>query len=63
MSLGADHSAVVMENGDLYTWGWNYYGALGNGTNVDSPIPIKIMEDIIDISAGTWDSAAVKNDG
>ncbi|WP_419025385.1 fibronectin type III domain-containing protein [Emergencia sp.] len=63
VSLGADHSAVVMENGDLYTWGWNYYGALGNGTSVDSLIPIKIMEGITDISAGTWYSAAVKNDG
>ena len=30
-SLGDDHSAVIKTNGDLYTWGDNKYGQLGDG--------------------------------
>ncbi len=31
VSLGNSHSAAVTTNGDLYTWGYNDDGQLGNG--------------------------------
>lgn len=29
VSCGARHTAVVTNNGDVWTWGWNRYGQLG----------------------------------
>lgn len=44
VSLGYFHSAAITEDGILYTWGYNGYGQLGNGTTIDSSTPIKIMD-------------------
>jgi hypothetical protein len=38
-----DRSTVAIDsNGKIWTWGYNYSGQLGNGTNVSSNIPICI---------------------
>ncbi|MGN0247774.1 MAG: DUF4214 domain-containing protein, partial [Lachnospiraceae bacterium] len=37
-----NHSAAITEDGNLYMWGDNSYGQLGNGTTTDSFVPIKI---------------------
>jgi alpha-tubulin suppressor-like RCC1 family protein len=29
----------LMVNGDMYIWGWNFYGQLGNGTTTDNGTP------------------------
>ena len=42
VSLGGYHSACITENGELYTWGCNSYGRLGNGSTAKSKVPIKI---------------------
>ncbi|MGE5544562.1 MAG: hypothetical protein ACM3UW_06260, partial [Bacillota bacterium] len=38
-------------------------GGLGDGTNKDSTVPVKIMEDVVSAVAGTCHSLAVKKDG
>eukprot|EP00088_Acartia_fossae_P044923 TRINITY_DN4797_c0_g1_i1.p1 TRINITY_DN4797_c0_g1~~TRINITY_DN4797_c0_g1_i1.p1 ORF type:complete len:366 (-),score=23.53 TRINITY_DN4797_c0_g1_i1:54-1151(-) len=49
---GSEHCMVLGSTGDLYTWGWNEHGNLGNGhtDNVSSPNKIefggKICKDI-----------------
>lgn len=63
VSLGYSHSAAITENGDLYLWGDNTYGQLGNGTNEDSNIPIKIMNNVEKVSLGYFHSAAITKNG
>ena len=33
-------------NGELYCWGNNYYGQVGNGDTVDQSVPVKILENV-----------------
>ena len=51
--------------GQLYTWGSNYYGNLGDGTMNDNPTPIAVpgMDSVIYAFAGNGKTIAVKSDG
>ncbi len=42
VSLGDYSTAAVDSEGNLYTWGYNSDGELGNGTETGSSVPIKI---------------------
>lgn len=59
------NSLVIKEDLSLWTWGYNYSGQLGNGTRKDSHIPVKIMDNVVAIGTGVFDSyfMAVKKDG
>ena len=37
---GAEHSFAIGSNGNLYGWGYNGLGELGNGTTSDSSVPV-----------------------
>ena len=43
---GSDTKAVIMSNGDLYCWGYNKYGQVGNGTTVNQSRPVKVLSDV-----------------
>jgi alpha-tubulin suppressor-like RCC1 family protein len=74
-STGAYHSAAVIPSGSsgssqpaagqLYTWGSNYYGNLGDGTMNDSATPIAVtgMANVIAAAAGNGKTVAVLADG
>ena len=63
-AMGSDHTAAITENGDLYCWGDNSFGQVGMGTdNVIQKEPVKILENIKDISLGYWCSAAISEKG
>ena len=49
-SAGLLHSAAISRSGDLYTWGYNGFGQLGDGTNTNRNAPTKI------ITTGRWSS-------
>ena len=53
---------AIMENGDLWAWGRNSDGRLGDGTTEDRDIPVKIMYDVIAVSAGSFCTMAIKSD-
>ena len=36
---GNDHSLAIMNDGTVFTWGYNGYGQLGNGITTYSPTP------------------------
>ena len=63
LSCKRTSSAVIKEDGSLWTWGLNNYGQLGDGTTEDRLTPVKIMDDVISISIIENRSAAIKKDG
>ncbi len=61
--LGSANSAAISSDGDLYTWGANYCGELGDGTTVDRYSPTKIMSNIKYVSLGGEHAAAITENG
>ena len=64
------YSAAVTDDGQLYMWGYNYYGQLGNATTTTQTEPVKVLDGIkvkeIEISRGAnagGQSAAIAEDG
>ena len=60
-------SAVITTNGDLYCWGYNKYGQVGNGSMYDNQLtPIKILENVkefyIDNTCRTSAAITINND-
>lgn len=44
---GSGYSMYALkENGELYSWGYNFTGELYNGTREDSAFPIKILDNV-----------------
>ena len=55
---------IFVEKGELYTWGYSMLGQTGNGkTDVLQKEPVKILDDVWDVSLGRWNAAAVTNSG
>lgn len=67
ISAGDSHSLAIKSDGSLWTWGDNGWGNLGLGTNsvqvINVPTQIGSSLDWQIISAGTYYSLAIKNDG
>lgn len=42
VAAGAEHTAAVTEDGELYGWGWGRYGNLGLGDRDDRLVPAKV---------------------
>ncbi len=42
IACGVDHSLALGSDGNVYAWGDNTYGELGNGTNTNSDVPLKV---------------------
>lgn len=63
-SLDSYHRAALTENGDLYCWGYNNYGQVGNGEiNQQQSTPVKVMENVLSVSLGSRHTAAITEDG
>ena len=44
MSAGTGHTSAIRSNGTLWSWGYNYFGQLGNnddGYNADRSVPVQ----------------------
>ena len=63
VSLGYNHSAAITKSGDLYMWGDNNCGKLGDGTTTDRTTPKLIMSDVASVSLGYDHSAAITKSG
>jgi len=70
-AAGGQNSAAVTKDGDLFCWGWNDYGCVGNGEfridsngeNICVITPFKVMSDVAFVSLGDVCSAAIGSDG
>lgn len=66
LSPGGEFTVGLADNGDVYTWGFNGSGQLGNGSygNKDVLKPEKIMDTIpcIKVSAGNYHALALAQD-
>ncbi len=75
---GEHHNVALDANGDVWGWGWNYFGQLGNGiicpgtfnaaiyaTDCQSMTPIKIpgLANVKAIASRGYHTLALKNDG
>ena len=66
IAAGKFHSLALRGDGSVWTWGYNWSGQLGDGTQIDSNIPVKTMRlpsNIIAISAGKGHSLALTKQG
>lgn len=57
------YTLAVKKDGSLWAWGRNTNGELGDGTAEDRLIPVKIMEGVVEASAGASHTMAIKKDG
>jgi hypothetical protein len=51
--------------GEVWAWGWNDDGQLGDGTNTSSNTPLQVsgLSDVQAVAGGDFHSLALKNDG
>jgi RCC1 and BTB domain-containing protein len=67
ISCGVEHSLVLTNCGEVYAWGYNESGQIGNGCNDHQLIPIKVKcfnnERVVMISCGYWHSMALTECG
>ncbi|MEO5912945.1 MAG: cadherin-like beta sandwich domain-containing protein [Luteolibacter sp.] len=70
VSSGLYHNLVLCSDGTLATWGWNYSGQLGDGTQTDSRIPVPVDQTgilsgrkIVFVDAGGSQSLCLCSDG
>lgn len=65
ISAGSDHTLALRDDGNVWAWGDNEYGQLGNGTVISSnkPIQVKGLSNVIAIAGGERHSLALKRDG
>jgi hypothetical protein len=67
ISCGRFHSLVLTNCGEVYAWGHNYWGQIGNGCNDNQLKPIKVKgfnnERVVMISCGEFYSMALTECG
>ena len=71
LAAGNSQSMALASDGTVYTWGWNQYGQLGNGTTTNSRIPVAVVttgtplagKTISQIAAGNAHALAMTDDG
>ena len=63
VALGSEHSAAITKDGSLYMWGHNNFGQLGDGTNTNRYVPVKIMDNVVSVSLGSEHSAIITKGG
>jgi alpha-tubulin suppressor-like RCC1 family protein len=64
---GAGHSLAIDSTGAAWAWGNNFEGQLGDGTNANSTVPVRVADTrltgVVAIAAGLSHSLAIDSDG
>ena len=70
VACGYKHSLALTSDGIVYAWGFNNFGQLGNGTSINSVVPVAVDRSgvlsgkiITAIACGTYYSLVLTSDG
>jgi alpha-tubulin suppressor-like RCC1 family protein len=65
IAAGASHSLALLKNDTVVAWGFNDRGQLGNGTTIDSNVPVAVtgLSGVKAIAAGQYSSLALLKNG
>jgi alpha-tubulin suppressor-like RCC1 family protein len=65
LAAGDNHTCSVMADGTVQCWGANANGQLGDGTTVNSPLPVQVtgITNAVAVSGGSSHTCAVLSDG
>ncbi len=59
MNYSYTGNKIITTNGDLYCWGDNEYGQVGNGTTTKQRTPIKVLDNVTAVSLSSNGSIAI----
>lgn len=62
ISAGMANSMFISEDGKLYSWGYNGWGALGDGSGANQKSPVLIMTNVRSVTTGSQNGFAIKTD-
>ncbi|KAF8404057.1 hypothetical protein HHK36_008934 [Tetracentron sinense] len=65
IAAGAEHTAAITEDGELYGWGWGRYGNLGLGDRNDRLVPQKVsaVDKMVLVACGWRHTISVSSSG
>jgi alpha-tubulin suppressor-like RCC1 family protein len=65
ISCGQHHSLALETNGNVWAWGWNAYGQLGDGTITNRSVPVRALlpAGVVAVAAGGFHSMALLTNG
>jgi len=66
VAVCANAEMAITTNGNLWAWGFSSLGRFGDGAYAEDVFhltPVKIMEDVLSISAGVFHTVAIRTDG
>ncbi|MCL2376607.1 MAG: hypothetical protein FWC76_04340 [Defluviitaleaceae bacterium] len=63
ITLNLGNTMVIRSDGSLWGWGCNAGSQLGDGTRTNRLTPIRIMDDVVYVSAGGFYTMAIRSDG
>ena len=62
-ATGIGFSMFIDESNNLYAWGRNNYGQLGNGTTENSNQLVFVMDNVVSVSSQANSTVAIRKDG
>ena len=66
ISAGRSHSLALKDDGTVWSWGWNHFGQLGNGSTIEesnTPVQVSSLTNVVAIDDGQYSLLALKDDG
>jgi hypothetical protein len=65
IASGPDHNVLVREDGSVWAWGRNSHGQLGDGSNQNRSIGVRVegLDHVVAVASGVDYTLALKDDG